>query len=351
MISKSMNCNPLLLRPAGKDYLWGGKRLREEYGKDLDLKPLAETWECSIHPDGPSVVAVGDYAGKRLEEVLKEHPEWLGSRHYSGENDGSDAEEAVLKTELPILIKLIDAAKDLSVQVHPDDVYALVHENQLGKTEMWYVLDAKPGAKLVYGFAHDVTREQVLESLQNGTITDYLQQVPVHKNDVFFVQPGTVHAIGAGVLLAEIQENSNVTYRLFDYDRLDKNGCKRPLHVEKALEVMNLKRADSPRQQIRLMRYQPGSARETLCRCRYFQVDRVLVTDRYRMRVENTSFQVLLVLEGELCIECMPEDAAEQRDNTQGNVLIVRKGDCIFVPAGMGELQVRGKGQLLQVFC
>ncbi|MBE5873349.1 MAG: class I mannose-6-phosphate isomerase [Lachnospiraceae bacterium] len=321
---------PILLRPIGKDYLWGGNRLREEYGKDLLQVPLAETWECSTHPDGPSVVVSGSYQGMGLDEVLQKHPEWLGSR-YEG------------KDELPILIKFIDAAKDLSVQVHPDDEYALEREKQLGKTEMWYVLDAKPGAKLVYGFAHDVTSKQVRESLQDGSLGDYLQQIPVKKNDVFFVKPGTVHAIGEGVLIAEIQENSNVTYRVYDYDRVDKNGQKRPLHVDKALEVMNLKRADAPRQNLRLMRYQPGSAEEILCRCQYFQVNRVLVSSEYRLRVETTSFQVLLVLEGEMNVK-----NAAFPDN---DGIFARKGDCLLLPADCGEVQVSGKGQLLRVFC
>ena len=356
---------PLLLRPAGKDYLWGGVRLREEYGKDLPYTPLAETWECSTHPDGPSVVAEvagaceGDGAvvpgeglqGLGLDEVLKTYPEWLGSRHWGANEATTECSDGQGKAELPILIKFIDAAKDLSVQVHPDDEYALVHENQLGKTEVWYVLDAEPGAKLVYGFAHDVTREQVLESLRTGTLTNYLQQVPVHKNDVFFVKAGTVHGIGGGVLVAEIQENSNVTYRVYDYDRVDKNGQKRPLHVEKALEVMSLKKADSPRQQIRLMRYQPGSASEILCRCPYFQVDRVLVSSEYRFRVESTSFQVLLVLEGEMSVAAnsVPEGDGPV-SVVERNVIQARKGDCIFLPADCGEIQVRGKGQLLQVF-
>lgn len=345
MTSKSLNCKPLLLRPAGKDYLWGGNRLRQEYGKDLGFEPLAETWECSTHPDGPSIVVDSIYAGKGLDEVLQMHPEWLGSRHCLGTGTGEDNDDARSKAELPILIKFIDAAKDLSVQVHPDDDYAMVHENQLGKTEMWYVLDAEPGAKLVYGFAHDVTGEQVLKSLQTGDLVDYLQQIPVKKNDVFYVQPGTVHAIGGGVLLAEIQENSNVTYRLYDYDRVDKNGQKRPLHLKQALEVLNFKQADAPRQQMRLMRYQPGSASEILCRCRYFQVDRVLVTGEYHMRVESTSFQVLLILEGELDIVSGIWDAEEPCRMSVG------KGDCVFLPADLGEVSLQGRGQLLQVFC
>lgn len=326
MTNRNSSCNavikPVLLRPVGKDYLWGGTKLNEEYHKNIPLEPLAETWECSTHPDGPSVVASGSFEGMGLDEVLKKYPEWLGSRHEG-------------KSELPVLIKFIDAAKDLSVQVHPDDEYALKNENQLGKTEMWYVLEAEPDAALIYGFTHEVTREQLQKSVQEGKLMQYLQKVPVRKNDVFFVKPGTVHAIGSGVLVAEIQENSNVTYRVYDYDRVDKNGQKRPLHLEKSLEVMNLQKADSPRQQMRLMRYQPGAASEILCRCQYFQVDRVLVTREYHLNVESSSFQVLLVLDGEMQI----------------GELETRKGDCVFLPAGCGKVDVYGKGQLLQVFC
>lgn len=336
MTSKSLSCEelnkPILLKPAGKDYLWGGMRLKEEYGKDLQMLPLAETWECSTHPDGPSIVASGAYAGCPLDEVLKKHPRWLGTRHDEAEHNGAQPSK---QGELPILIKFIDADKDLSIQVHPDDTYALAHEGQPGKTEMWYVLEAKPGAELIYGFSHDVTCEQVREYLQRGKLERHVQKIPVKKNDVFFIEPGTVHAIGSGVILAEIQENSNVTYRLYDYDRLDKNGQKRPLHLNQALEVLNVRRAGAVRQQLRLMRYQPGSASEILCRCKYFQVNRVLVTGEFCFRVENTSFQVLLALEGEMVLQDLQ----------------IRKGDCVFLPAGCGMLQVTGKGQLLQVFC
>ena len=210
---------PFLLRPCGKDYIWGGRRLNDEFEKNIPMSPLAETWECSTHPDGPSWVVGGEFDGMELTQVLRLHPEYLGSHPNT---DG----------ELPILIKFTDADKDLSVQVHPDDAYAAVHEDgQLGKTEMWYVLDAAKDAKLVYGFRKNMTAEKVRTAIADGSIMKYLQQVPVHKDDVFFLQPGTIHAIGAGALIAEIQENSNLTYRLYDYDRMDKNGQKRPLHV------------------------------------------------------------------------------------------------------------------------
>lgn len=189
---------PLLLRPSGKDYLWGGSRLNDEFEKNIDMDPLAETWECSTHPDGPSYVVSGEFGGQELAEVLRAHPEYLGERH-KGENT------------LPILIKFIDAKKDLSVQVHPTDEYAQENENgQLGKTEMWYVLDAGRDAKLVYGLKQNCTKAEMRRAIADGTVMKYLQKVPIHKDDLFFIQAGTVHAIGAGALVAEIQENSNL---------------------------------------------------------------------------------------------------------------------------------------------
>lgn len=318
---KELN-SPILLAPAGKDYLWGGRRLKEEYGKELPLAPLAETWECSTHPDGPSRIASGIYKGRTLAEALKEQPQWLGTHPKGGEG-------------LPVLIKFIDASKDLSIQVHPDDSYALAHEGQLGKTEMWYVLEAEPQASLIYGFSHDMDEKKLLDSLERGTIFTHLQQVPVRKDDVFMILPGTVHAIGGGVLLAEIQECSNVTYRLYDYDRVDKSGEKRPLHINQALQVLNMREQPLVRRQMRVMRYQPGSASEVLCRCEYFQVDRVLVTGCYQCQVESTSFQVFLILEGDM----------------QLGEMSLKKGDCVFLPAGCGEVTVSGRGQLLRVCC
>ena len=213
---------PFLLQPAGKDYLWGGNRLHTLFGKQLPLHPLAETWECSTHPDGCSIVASGIDKGKTLAEVLQQHPEFLGTKTSA-------------TGDLPVLIKLIDAAKDLSVQVHPDDAYAQQYEHEPnGKTEMWYILEAEPGASLIYGFSKPMQPEQLDTCLKENTILSYLQKIPVKKGDVFLIPAGTVHAIGAGIVLAEIQQRSNLTYRLYDYNRTDATGKKRPLHVEKA---------------------------------------------------------------------------------------------------------------------
>ncbi|MFR2766189.1 MAG: type I phosphomannose isomerase catalytic subunit [Clostridium sp.] len=335
MTSTSTNSRtkPFLLTPAGKDYLWGGNRLKTEFNKEIDLVPLAETWECSTHPDGPSVIVTGRHAGKTLAELLKEHPEYLG-KHPGTEG------------ELPVLIKFIDAKKNLSVQVHPDDDYARKYENgQLGKTEMWYVMDAAPDAQLVYGFNHDITKEQLRQSLKDGTVEKYLQKVKIQKDDVFFIEAGTVHAIGAGALIAEIQESSNLTYRLYDYNRVGKDGKLRELHIDKALAVANLKSSSEPRQPLRLLKYKKGSATELLCRCKYFQVERYLLnTESSRKLVEfqtaGDTFEVFLCLDG--CGVVFMED---------GDSMNFFKGDCIFVPANSLSMKFHGKAQFLHVRC
>lgn len=338
MTSKNMTSDavrrPFLLAPACKDYLWGGDKLKTDYGKVSDLDPLAETWECSTHPDGPSTVASGEYTGLTLSEVLTAHPEYLGTH------------PAFFAPNLPILIKLIDAKKDLSVQVHPDDAYAAAHENgSLGKTEMWYVLNAAPGAKLVYGFNRDTDREMIRNSISNGTLEKYLQKVQVQKDDLFFVEAGTVHALGAGTLVAEIQENSNLTYRLYDYNRRDKRGNLRELHVEKALNVLHYESSEAPRQPMRVLRYRPGYATELLCRCKYFQAERMLInTENTRNMAEITvganSFQVLLCVDG--CGMLLESDSS---------AIPIFKGSCIFLPAECAPVKLHGKAQLLKIEC
>ena len=330
-----MSSVPLLLKPAAKDYIWGGSRLNDDFGKNIKMSPLAETWECSTHPDGTSVVSGGAYDGTLLSEVLKYHPEYLGT-HPLLITAG--------KPELPILVKLIDAKSDLSVQVHPDDEYALEHEKSLGKTEMWYVLDSRPGSKLVYGFNQDVNEEIVRESIESGTIEKFLNHVPVHKNDVFFIEAGTVHAIGAGSLIAEIQENSNITYRLYDYKRVDKTGKGRELHIDKALQVANLKSSAIPRQPMRVLRYRNGCASELLTRCKYFQVERLLLnTEIHRnltdFKTERNSFSVLLCTKG--CGIILGENVA----------MHFFKGDCIFIPADSIPLKLHGKAEFLNISC
>ena len=325
--------SPFLLKPTGKDYLWGGNRLNEDYNKKIDLSPLAETWECSTHNDGPSYVVSGKYKGKTLKEVLKIHKEYLGTHPYN--EDG----------EIPILIKFIDAKKDLSVQVHPDDEYAKVYENgELGKTEMWYVLDAKENAKLVCGFNSDVNKELIKKAIEEGKLEKYLYKANVKKDDVFYIEAGTVHAIGEGALIAEIQENSNLTYRLYDYNRKDKDGNLRQLHVDKALNVLNFNRQDTIKQKMRLYKYKKGYSSELLYRCKYFEVHKEKINTenidtKYIFKTDSNSFHVLLCLEGNGKIEY---------DN---ELLKVKKGDCVFVPANSKKLEITGRIDLLNVNC
>ena len=325
---------PFMCKPVGKDYIWGGRRLQDDWDKEGGFSHLAESWECSTHPDGLSVAAGGEFAGMELREILRLHPEFLGSHVRDRKDDG----------QIPIIVKFIDAKRDLSVQVHPTDEYAGKFENgQQGKTELWYVVDAAADAHVVYGLKHRVGKETLREAAAGGDLGKYLRRIPVKKNQVFFVEAGTIHAVGAGCLIAEIQENSNLTYRLYDYDRADKNGEKRQLHIEKALDAADLTAAGEPKQPMRVLNYTPGCARELLGRCRYFEVHRMLVNTERRQivtyRADEMSFRVLLCIDG--CGTLYFADT----------VLEVYRGDCIFVPADSEEIRIHGKLESLDVRC
>lgn len=313
------------LIPSGKDYLWGGTRLKDEYGKKIDMTPLAESWECSVHPDGPCYVTNGRYKGKTLKEVLEEHPEYVGTKANG---------------EFPILAKFIDAKKDLSVQVHPDDEYARENEKDNGKTEMWYIIDADEGASLIYGFKHKVSKEILERAIEKGELGKHLQKVEVHKGDLFFVPAGTVHGIGKGILLAEVQESSNVTYRVYDYDRVDKHGKKRELHFDKAIQVMDMGIAPDIKQKKRLVKYYPGCSRELLCRCKYFETERIQVTKGFSFSVMENSFQVLMCLDGYGQVE-VDEDKPVR----------FSKGETVFLPAGIGRCMIIGDTTVLKIRC
>ncbi len=223
-ICNAQGRRPLLLSPAFKDYIWGGNRLKRDWGKRTDMTPLAESWELSCHEAGPSVIAGGAYAGRTLGEYLAEHPQDAGTK---AQNAGA----------FPLLIKLIDAAGPLSVQVHPDDAYAREFEHSLGKSEMWLVLDASEGAGIYYGFKRETSLAEMRAAIENNTLTELLSWVPAKTGDCFFIPAGTVHAIGAGLMVAEVQQSSNLTYRVYDYGRVGADGRPRELHIDKALAV------------------------------------------------------------------------------------------------------------------
>lgn len=316
---------PLRLIPAGKGYIWGGERLKTEYNKTLDVTPLAESWECSVHPDGMSVISGGIYDSMTLKEVLDQNPAFLGEK----------------SKDLPILVKFIDAARDLSIQVHPDDDYARKNDGDNGKTEFWYVLDAEKDSELIYGFEHPMDRDRIKKAIEEGNLENMLHHIPVHKGDVFFVRPGTVHAIGKGIVLVEVQESSNLTYRLYDYDRVDKDGNKRPLHFDKAVDVLDMDPVRIIRQPQRMVRYYFGCAREILCRCEYFEVERIQVTKGFSFSVLDQSFQVLLCIDG---------NGGLETDETNRPVRF-EKGTCLFLPADLGRCHIIGECTLLKIRC
>lgn len=301
----------LKLLPSFKDYLWGGHRLVDEYHKKYDGEILAESWELSCHPDGPSMIMNGPYAGKTLQEyITAEGKEVLG-------------ENCRRFRDFPILTKFIDARDNLSIQVHPDNRYALKNEGQYGKTEMWYVMDAKPGAYLYYGFQKEISKEEFARRIREDTLLEVLNAVPVQKGDVLFIESGTIHAIGKDILIAEIQQNSNVTYRVYDYGRIGKDGKKRDLHIEKALAVTN-----------RVPIMKSKSSYPHVADCDYFTVDKLnldgVMMKKMEGNVTERSFVSILILDGEGKITC------------QGETLLYEKGDSFFLSAGSGAYELEG---------
>lgn len=306
----------LKLKPSFKDYLWGGHRLVDDYQKEYDGEILAESWELSCHPDGPSYITNGKYAGKTLREFIEtEGKEVLGTNCERFE-------------DFPILAKFIDARDSLSIQVHPDNAYALKYEGQYGKTEMWYVMDCEPGAYLYYGFNREVSAEEFAERIEKETLEEVLNKVEVHKGDVLFIEARTLHAICKGILIAEIQQNSNLTYRIYDYGRVGADGKKRELHVEKALKVTD-----------RFPVVKNTDAYPHVADCEYFTVDKLYLDGTLMGSVKGTvdksSFVSILFMEGEGQISC------------GGEVLPYRKGDSFLLTADSGDYEVYGSCEAL----
>ncbi|EOS8060712.1 mannose-6-phosphate isomerase, class I [Enterococcus hirae] len=212
---------PMFLKPVFQEKIWGGSRLRSVFGFDIPNDKIGEDWAISAHPHGVSVVENGEYQGQKLDELWQNHKELFGNP---------------TEPVFPLLIKILDAEDELSVQVHPDDAYGMKHEGELGKTECWYIIDAEPGAEIIYGH-HAKTREELAEMIQEGRWDGLLKKVPVKKGDFFYVPSGTIHAIGKGIMILETQQSSDTTYRVYDYDRKDANGNTRELHIQQSIDV------------------------------------------------------------------------------------------------------------------
>lgn len=317
-MEESRKYEPLRLKPCLRSYMWGGTRLREVYHKTGE-GVIAESWELSVRSDGPTLIGSGAHCGESLADILCADPVGM-----AGTRCGI--------APFPLLIKLIDAQKDLSVQVHPSDASACREKGEQGKTEMWYVVDCEPESTLFLGFSRAVTPDELRQRAQDGTICEVLNRVSVCPGDVFFVRPGTVHAIGAGILVAEIQQNSDTTFRVYDYNRLGADGKPRQLHLERAIEVMNCAPAQGAADT--LLPCPPDGVQEVLT-CEYFRVRRAEVKRRIDLSTEGGSFTHIMCVRGGGDILC------------GGRNYPFRQGDSYFLPAALGEYAVEGDCSLL----
>ncbi len=312
---------PLLLKPATKDYLWGGTRLKDEYAYETEDEKIAEAWVLSCHKNGKNIVKNGELKGLTLNEAIKK---------WGNKALGAKAEKFEF---FPMLIKLIDADKKLSIQVHPDDTYALKNEGEYGKTEMWYVVDCDENASLIYGFNKTVSKEEFARRIKDNTLTEVCNFVPVKKGDVFFISAGTLHAIGEGILIAEIQQNSNSTYRVSDYGRLGADGKPRELHIDKALAVTKTAPPELEYGDIGEVTLYPFGTSRKLGECDYF-ISELLSLNGNAGLYDKDSFTSLLVLDGDAVISC-PECN-----------MSLKKGDSVFIPAGI-KITVSGTAEII----
>lgn len=307
------NKQPIKLLPAFKDYLWGGTRLKTEFNKKSELEKVAESWELSTHKDGESIVASGEYKDKKLSEYIAENPyDVLGERARAFDF-------------FPVLIKFIDAKDNLSVQVHPDDEYARKYNGEYGKTEMWYVLECDEGAQLYYGFKEKISKEEFRKRIENNTLTEVLNSVKVKKGDVYFIEAGTVHAIGKGIVICEIQQNSNTTFRVYDYNRKDANGNTRQLHIEQAIEVAKTEPAKPYK----------SDRENVLASCKYFTVEKADVDGTKSFEISDNCFKSVIAVEGSGILKL------------NGFETTFGKGDSIFIPAQNGGFTVDGCCELI----
>lgn len=301
----------LKLIPACKNYLWGGTRLKEDYRKQSEEPSVAESWEVSVHRDGPSVIANGEFAGRTLADYFAACPQALGRVEA-----------------FPILVKLIDAADRLSVQVHPSDGYARVHENDNGKTEMWYIVDAEPGSGIYCGLKKNSDAAEVRRLTEEKRIEEILNFIPVKAGDCFLIEAGTLHAIGRGCLICEVQQSSNVTYRVYDYGRKGKDGKERELHLDRALEVIDY-HAFKDKTSSEPLRSVSGGKLRKLTSCKYFACYEAL-TEGELVLPAQVGFLTVTAISGEGSV----------------NGLACAKGDSFLIPAGIG-LTVCGRLKLL----
>lgn len=313
---------PLKFKPELKERVWGGRAL-SQFGLELPEGPIGEAWTIGDHPNGTTKVVNGELAGEGLDKIRERFgTEWLGSKFADSGNG-----------RFPLLIKLLDCNDDLSVQVHPTDTYDRLPKGELGKTEMWYVLDAKPDAKIIYGLTPGQTREKLAVAIEEGRIMDSLQEVSVTPGDTFFIPAGTVHALCSGVLVAEIQQNSDTTYRIYDYNRPGLDGKPRELHIEDSLNVINYDNAGAKRSKTNVTA--PNEWLE-LAQCPYFITEKAVVEGDWQLATTPDTFTILIIAEG--------TGDLRWTDDT----ISLTSGDCFLLPANLGDYTLNGQLTVLR---
>ncbi|WP_396198594.1 type I phosphomannose isomerase catalytic subunit [Flavobacterium sp.] len=313
---------PLLFKPIFKERIWGGIKLKEVLNKSFYGSQIGESWELSTVENDISVVANGAFEGLNLNQLIEKYPtELLGvnSIQHFGNN-------------FPLLFKFIDAKEDLSIQVHPNDALAKERHNSFGKTEIWFVMQADDNARLVVGFKDKTNKKEYQEHLENKTLISVLNETPVKAGDAFFLETGTVHAIGAGVLIAEIQQTSDITYRLYDWDRVDANGVGRELHTDLALDAINFEPTNTK------LDYEVVKNKSVnLVECSFFKTNILQISDIYNWKKTKESFTVLMCTEGSFTINMLHFKAE------------FKKGDTILIPAIIDSFEIIGEATLLEI--
>ena len=314
---------PLQFEPILKERIWGGEKLKTLLHKPITSKITGESWELSTVEGDVSVLVNGEWEGKLLTDIINEYPnEILGTEVY-----------ARFGKQFPLLFKYLDAREDLSVQVHPNDALAKKRHNSFGKTEMWYIMQADDNARIIVGFKEKSNVNDYLENQKNKTLLDILDDVRVKSGDVFFLETGTVHAIGAGLVVAEIQQTSDITYRLYDFDRVDANGNTRELHIDLALEAINYNEEETKKEYSKNV-----NESNTVVNCPYFTTNFIPLDGVITVSKSGKTFTVYMCVEGTFEIEF------------NNSKLHYKKGDTVLIPAAMNAFVLQGKASILEIF-
>jgi mannose-6-phosphate isomerase len=314
---------PLKFIPILKERIWGGEKLKTVLNKPITSNITGESWELSTVEGDVSVIANGEYKGKSLMELIDDNPnEILGTEVY--ERFGK---------QFPLLFKYLDAREDLSIQVHPNDELAKKRHNSFGKTEMWYVMQAEENAKVTIGFKEKSSAKTYVENLENKTLFSILDDIKVKVGDVFFLETGTVHAIGAGIVVAEIQQTSDITYRLYDFDRVDAEGNKRELHIDWALDAINYEKVDTHKKYDK-----KHNQSNTIVDCPYFTTNFLPLDGKIQVDKTGETFTVYMCVDGTFEIEF------------DGAKYSYKKGDTVLIPAALKRFTLNGKASILEIY-